>query len=173
MKLGRFTAKALSKGMEVGLSENDKPQITFDVDMGQANGIGMTVLNFSGRAEGYSLERLQKTGWTGVTAEDLPKRECWAKFGTVDFEVDVVDEEYNGKVNRRIHIVSGAGRFKMAKSMDLKTFAAFLKSARGTGTAAETGDMFGGSTGAPSDDDVPFIFDAIRGGSREAWNRLT
>ena len=138
MKNGRFKAKAIKGTQQFGLAGvHETPQIAIDVDMAE-NGSGTSFLFFSQAAAPYSFERLKLAGWTGEGPQDLdPASKAWTLFGSTEFDVDVAQEEFQGKTRQKIEILTGASRVKLDKPVSHTEFLARLRML-GAGAVAST-----------------------------------
>jgi hypothetical protein len=148
LKTGRFKAKGIKGSGQWGLSgEKETPQVAVDLSI-KINDTdfvsGTTFLYFSIDAAPYSFERLTALGWKGKGPADL------GNLAGIDenvVDVDVREEEYKGKPQMKIEILTGAGKVTLAKPMDPATFAQRVTALLGNGVPASTGG--GGGVPAP------------------------
>jgi hypothetical protein len=102
IRLGRFKARAIAGSEQYGVSGR-KETLTITIDLavpalGQNVG---TYLYFSQDSAAYSFERLRQLGWVGKDIRDLKGIE------SNEVEIDISEEEYQGKKRFKVEIVSG------------------------------------------------------------------
>lgn len=131
LKTGRFKAKAILSSVQWGEADNDAGTLQISVDMfiKELDRSATTFLYMSPSAKPYSIDRLRTLGWKGKTDDDLADM-----TGIEDNEVDVeiTSEQYQGKTQFRLQILTGPGNVKMAKPLDPKSFVARVKALSGT-----------------------------------------
>jgi hypothetical protein len=137
MKLGTFKGRAVKGTEQYGDTKNGYPQIALTMRMAIDGGTqdGVTFLIFSPESAPYSFERLRALGWKG---SDLSQELVGIDANEVD--VNVRSEEYNGKTQYKVDIVSGGGTVKLDKPISREAFAAKVKAIAGApGGAAPAG----------------------------------
>ncbi len=114
----------VSKEVEVGDSPNGKPEMVLQVFVPELSKTFSNVLYFSQEAAEYSYERLRAAGWSGADLSDM------TGLGSKKVDFEIRYEEYTppgetqSKTTMKTQIMTGGGRIKVGKPMDLKSFAA-------------------------------------------------
>jgi hypothetical protein len=126
-RIGKFRVKAIAA--ELGRAKTKTPQVAvrFAVVEGDATGEEITWYGFlTEAAQERTIEGLIHTGWTGDSFEDL------STVGSKDCEIEVAEEEYEGKLQWKVKWVNalGGGGIQMADVMspqERKTFAGQMR----------------------------------------------
>jgi hypothetical protein len=96
------------------------------------------VLYFSTASREFSVERLRACGWKGTNIADL------TGVDTNDVDIEIRQEEYEGKTRNKYEIMTGGGRFSTKNPIDPKMFAAKFEAMGGGGQGGGNG-----GSGAP------------------------
>lgn len=130
---GRYKAKGIEGSQQYGLAgDKETPQIAVDLMFPDGSSI-TTFLFFSAGAAPYSFQRLTALGWKGKGAQDLANL---TGIGTNEVDVEVREEEYDGKVRLKAEILTGPGRVVIEKTVDPASFAARVGALVGNASAA-------------------------------------
>jgi hypothetical protein len=129
---GRYKAKGILGSQQYGLAgDKETPQIA--VDLAFPDGSSMTTfLFFSPGSAPYSFQRLTALGWKGKGPQDL------ANLSGIDqneVDVEVREDEYDGKVRLKAEILTGPGRVVIEKTVDPASFAARVAALTGNTSA--------------------------------------
>jgi hypothetical protein len=113
--IGRHKARA--EALDCGLSGDDNTE-TVSVDLriveGHAKGQMVTAyLYFSEKAGAWSADRLRAIGFQGRSLSELtmPGTNKPA-FAAAECDIDITEEQYDGKSRLKVNILTGKGGFK-------------------------------------------------------------
>jgi hypothetical protein len=115
---GNYRGVAVAGSEQYGTTSNGNDQIVIDLDLPDIGEKVSTFLVFSDRSAKYSLDRLRAAGWSG---DDLSNLEG---IGSVECEVEVKYEQYNGETKMKVQIVTG-GTVTLKDRLDDKGKKAF------------------------------------------------
>jgi hypothetical protein len=115
---GTYRAQAIAGSEQYGTTSNGNDQIVIDLDLLDVGERVSTFLVFSDKAAQYSIDRLRAAGWKG---DDLSKLDG---LGSVECEVEVKYEEYQGEQKMKVQIRTG-GAVKLKDQLDDKGKKAF------------------------------------------------
>lgn len=109
--------KYLAKIEDYGFSEKGSAIVSFQTIEGD---IIAWFGSFNGGAKEYTIQTLLKLGFRGKTGQELAqgKGSNWLDEGK-DFEIVVVQEEYQGKKRNKIKYINIPGHQKELKKMSL------------------------------------------------------
>ena len=121
---GKYKARGIEGSVQIGRTSTGTEQIGIDMELETGDTV-TTVLYFSDKAAPYSLERLKALGCTSLDDPAFPG------ISTNEVEAIVKHEEYQGKMNMKVEILTGGGgRFKFNDAMpetQARSFLARLK----------------------------------------------
>lgn len=114
---GIYKGRAIAGSEQYGKTSNGNDQIVLELELDGGEKVS-TFLVFSDKAAPYSIQRLRKCGWTGDNLTDL------AGIDANEVDVEVRYEEYQGKMNMKVQIVTSGG-VVLEKQFDAKEKKAF------------------------------------------------
>jgi hypothetical protein len=129
---GRHKAKGILGSQQYGLAGyNETPQIAIDLEFPDGSSM-TTFLFFSAGAAPYSFQRLTALGWKGKGPQDLANL---AGIDQKEVDVEVREEEFEGKTRLKAEILTGPGRVVIEKTVDPASFAARVAALTGNTSA--------------------------------------
>lgn len=129
---GRAVKGADGSWAQYGKRENGNHELLLNVKLEIDGGalVRTVPLYFSQAAAPYSLERLRALGWKGENLANLDGIE------TNEVDVEVTQEQYDGKTRNKYNIMTGAGRFTTENPQSPAMWAAEVNAAIGLSSGA-------------------------------------
>jgi hypothetical protein len=131
--IGRF--KARGKEAQFGVSSNGNEQVAvlFEITEGEHTGKSLTWFgSFTEAAIDRTMESLRHCGWTSDNITDA----C-VQIGDNDVEIDVREEEYQGKLQTKVAFVNRPFRLAMKAPMNANEIASFAARMKGKAVASK------------------------------------
>jgi hypothetical protein len=97
---GTYRGRGVEGSEQYGATKNGADQVVVDLQL-ETGEVVSTFLYFSEAAAPHSVKRLRALGWAGDDLADL------RGIGTQDVDVRISYEEFNGKQQMRVEIVTG------------------------------------------------------------------
>ena len=133
IKLGRGKGRCIEA--QPNVNENTKNlelilqmEILDPNDLSTVLGTMSSFLYFSTKAADWSFQRLQALGWKGKGVDDLADLSGLTEI----VDIDISEDSFEGRVQRRCQIVTGGGRVQASNPIDPKDFAARAKALLGS-----------------------------------------
>ena len=143
-KTGIYKGKAVKRPdgtlASYGERENGNLELMIDVSIKFDDGTRVRSVPqyINDKTLDFVIERLRACGWKGDDISNL------AGIDTQEVDIEISEEEYQGKKRNKYNIMTGGGRFSVQKPIDPKMFNAKFAALRG---AVGSGGSSGG--GAP------------------------
>lgn len=141
---GIYKGRGIAGSEQYGTTSNDNDQIALDLTLADVGEQVTTFLIFTDKSAEYSIARLRELGWEGDDLSNL------AGIDKNEVNVEIKYEEYQGKLQMRVQILTGGGRVVLQNSMDDKGKKAFAARFKGLAVASR------GPKPAGSGADFPF-----------------
>lgn len=129
IQAGRYTGRAKPETLIFGYAKNGGEQVAMNIEIISEGFEGQSVGwygSFAGKAAPITLRQLRDAGWTGDSLTDA------SGLGSVDVDLDVRFEEYEGKDRMKVAIYPVGGFVvKMDRPIAGKDLAAFDARMRG------------------------------------------
>lgn len=143
---GIYKGRGIAGSEQYGCTSNNNDQIAVDLALKDIGEQVTTFLVFTEKSAEYSIERLRAMGWEGDDLSNL------AGLDRNEVDVEVKYEEYQGKMQMRVQVLTGGGRVVLQNAMDDKAKKAFAARFRGLAVSSRgsskpqgaSGDMAGG-----------------------------
>lgn len=116
---GTFKAYGVEGSEQYGVTRGGTDQVVVDLKL-ETGDVVSTFLYFSDAAAPHSIKRLRALGWRGTDLSNL------AGIGSEEVDVRVYWEEYEGKENMKVEIVTG-GTVVLKDPLDAKGKSQFAK----------------------------------------------
>lgn len=149
IKPGIYKGRGIAGSEQFGKTSNGHDQVvidlTIDVD-GNSRRVS-TFLVFTDKSKSFSLDRLRALGWAGGDAlVGIDKNEV---------DVEVRYEEYQGKRQMKIEVMTGGGTFKIKEEMAISERRAFMAGLNADLKNAQVGTKPEEGKGYPASWDKP------------------
>lgn len=108
---GIYDGRGVEGSAQHGTSQNGTEQVAIDLDIPALGRQVTTFLFFSDAAAPYALERLRALGWQGSDDPAFPG------ISTNEVKIQIKYEEYQGKQQMKVDIVTGGGRVTLKNTM--------------------------------------------------------
>ena len=99
---GTYKARGVEGSVQWGTTKNGTDQMVVDLDLVDIGERVSCFLYFTEKSAPHSVKRLRALGWTGDDLSDV------RGIDAADVDVSVSYEEYNGKQQMKVEIVTGS-----------------------------------------------------------------